>query len=195
MNELSVVAFGALLGGSLAIPPGPMNALIAARSTRSWRAGTLTGLGALSADAVLGTLVFALASEIDLTAYIAYIYLLGAAVMVVLAILLLREPASASSSEPGGLATYSRALAIGLSNPFQIIWWLTAGVAFAYVGGAWLFAGLFGAISVWVVTFPWLVHSGSQRYPLARRWIVVGSAGLFLAFAAYFALLVAVRLV
>jgi threonine/homoserine/homoserine lactone efflux protein len=194
MNELSVVAFGALLGGSLAIPPGPMNALIAARSTRSWRAGTLTGLGALSADAVLGTLVFALASEIDLTAYIAYIYLLGAAVMVVLAILLLREPASASSSEPGGLATYSRALAIGLSNPFQIIWWLTAGVAFAYVGGAWLFAGLFGAISVWVVTFPWLVHSGSQRYPSARRWIVVGSAGLFLAFAAYFALLAAVRL-
>jgi len=41
---------GALLGHSLAVPPGPMNALIAAWSLKSLRHGFAVGAGAMSAD-------------------------------------------------------------------------------------------------------------------------------------------------
>jgi len=40
---------GALLGCSLAVPPGPMNALIAAWSLKSFRHGFAVGAGAMSA--------------------------------------------------------------------------------------------------------------------------------------------------
>jgi len=44
---------GLLLGYSLAVPPGPMNALIAAWSLRSFRHGFAVGAGAMSADFLL----------------------------------------------------------------------------------------------------------------------------------------------
>jgi arginine exporter protein ArgO len=44
---------GVLLGYSLAVPPGPMNALIAAWSLRSFRHGFAVGAGAMSADFLL----------------------------------------------------------------------------------------------------------------------------------------------
>ncbi len=44
---------GLLLGYGLAVPPGPMNALIAAWSLRSFRHGFAAGAGAMSADFLL----------------------------------------------------------------------------------------------------------------------------------------------
>jgi len=44
---------GLLLGYSLAVPPGPINALIAAWSLRSFRHGFAVGAGAMSADFLL----------------------------------------------------------------------------------------------------------------------------------------------
>jgi threonine/homoserine/homoserine lactone efflux protein len=44
---------GLLLGYSLAVPPGPMNALIAAWSLRSFRHGFAVGASAVSADFLL----------------------------------------------------------------------------------------------------------------------------------------------
>jgi threonine/homoserine/homoserine lactone efflux protein len=44
---------GLLLGYSLAVPPGSMNALIAAWSLRSFRHGFAVGAGAMSADFLL----------------------------------------------------------------------------------------------------------------------------------------------
>ncbi len=178
---------GVLLGFSLAAPPGPMNALIAVRATRSYGAGLVTAGGALTADAILGLVVFTLGSLVDLSRFVAYVYSLGGVVMVLVAILLLRDRPADPEARIPALTTYSQALAFALRNPFQIVWWLTAGIAFAYVGGAWLFAGLFGAIGIWIVTFPWLVHRGSLRFPSVRGWIKVASAAVMLGFAAYLA--------
>jgi threonine/homoserine/homoserine lactone efflux protein len=94
--------------------------------------------------------------------------------------------------ETGVVRTYSTALAIGVSNPFQILWWLTAGLAFAYLGGLALFAGLFGAIAVWIVAFPYALSVGAERSPRFERGVAYGSGAIMAAFAVYFAYLAAV---
>lgn len=189
MYVVEDLLFGLLLGFSLAAPPGPMNAWIASVAARSYRAGVLTGLGAMTADGILGAAVYLLDRSVDLGSVLRFVYLLGAAVMALLAFLLLRRPNDAPSP-PADRSAYARALGIGLSNPFQLVWWLTAGVAFAYLGGLALLAGLFGAILVWVVSFPGLVHVGVRRWPSVERAVRFASGAILVAFAVYFAVLV-----
>ena len=189
MSALFELAFGLVLGFTLTIPPGPMNALMAARSVGSFRHGFLTGLGAMTADLILGVAVYLLQSSVDLSSVVRYVYILGCGVMAILAYRLFTRRPSGSEAPPGGLATYSTALGVGLSNPFQILWWLTAGLAFAYLGGLVLFIGLFGAIAVWIVAFPYATHAGVRRYPELERTITWISAAVMVAFAIYFAIL------
>jgi threonine/homoserine/homoserine lactone efflux protein len=164
-----------------------MNALIASRSVGSFRRGVITGLGAMSADLLLGVAVYLLQSSIDIESVVRFVYVLGCGIMAYFGYRLLSPPSIAPAAESGGLATYSAALAVGLSNPFQILWWLTAGLAFAYLGGLVLFAGLFGAIAVWILIFPYLIRSGVQRYPRLGRVVTFASGGVMVAFAVYFA--------
>jgi len=185
-DPFSSLLIGLLLGFSLTIPPGPMNALIVARSIRSIRAGVLTGLGAMSADLVLGILVYALRTEVDLHSFVRPIDVLGAIAMSYLG---WRIIAGARAPAPAPLdpaTTFSQAFGVGVTNPLQILWWLTAGLAFAYLGGIVLFAGIFAAIAVWIVVFPIAVHAGTRRFPRADRWITIGSGLVLFGFAAYF---------
>ncbi|MGI0070610.1 MAG: LysE family translocator [Thermoplasmata archaeon] len=181
--------FGLALGFSLVIPPGPMNALIASRSVETLRSGIITGFGALTADLALGILVYAARSQVDLGSVARAIYLVGAVVMVYFAVRLFRHPTPTPSPEPQHLRIYSQAILVGISNPFQILWWLTAGLAFAYFGGIVLFLGLFAAITIWIVAFPYALHLGTRRRPELARAVVYVSAAIMLAFAAYFAFL------
>ncbi len=189
MNLLYEVAAGLLLGFTLTAPPGPMNVLIATQAVRSFRRGVVTGFGAMSADAVLGVVVFVFSAAVDLTKFIRPVYALGCVVMGYLGYRLFLRRASVVPPPASTARTYSTALLLGLSNPFQILWWLTAGLAFAYVGGLVLFAGLFGAIGVWIVAFPYAFSSGARHSPPVERWVTYGSGFLMIAFAAYFAFL------
>jgi len=178
-----------LLGFSLTIPPGPMNALIVARSIRSAWGGFVTGLGAMTADLVLGVLVYAVRSTVNLHAFVRPIDALGAVAMTYLAVRLIRTRDAQASPEPSRVLNFSQAFAVGVTNPLQILWWLTAGLAFAYLGGIVLFAGIFVAIGVWIIAFPWAVHAGTRRVPRLHRWIAISSGAILLGFAAYFVLL------
>jgi threonine/homoserine/homoserine lactone efflux protein len=186
MPALYDLAVGIALGFSLSVPPGPMNALIASVSTRSYRLGVLTGLGAMTADLLLGAIVYGLDATTDLSEIVRPVYAVGAIVMGYLAFRLLTRR-GAPLPPLHDTATFSRALAVGISNPYQILWWLTAGVAFAYLGGIVLLLGLFGAIAIWVVSFPRAIHAGSRRFPGLERAVVYGSGALLLAFVGYFA--------
>jgi threonine/homoserine/homoserine lactone efflux protein len=192
MDLVADLLIGAGLGLSLAIPPGPMNALIASQSVRSRRLGTIVGAGAMSADAILGTLVYLLRSEIDLGPYLRWLYLVGAGVLVLFGFLVLRRASQAVPPPVRELRLYTSALAMGLSNPFQILWWLTAGLAFAFVGGIVLFVALFGAIAVWVVGFPIAIELGARDRPQVQRAISYLSGALLFVFAAYLLYLFAV---
>ncbi len=179
--------FGFLLGLTLVVPPGPMNALIALRAARSVWAGVLTGLGALTADLILGTLTYLLRSAVDLGSVARYLYLVGAGVMALfgsLALLARDEPDAPRVDVRA--AVYASALGVGLSNPFQIVWWFTAGLAYAYFGGLVLLVGLFAAVLVWVVSFPALLHAGVERYPRLRPAVRWASALLMFGLAGYF---------
>jgi threonine/homoserine/homoserine lactone efflux protein len=166
-----------------------MNALIASRATLSLRAGIVTAFGAMSADLILAGLVYALRTEVDLELVVRYVYAVGAVVMAYLGYRLLTAPPTVTAPEPVGLRTYSQALGVGLSNPFQIVWWLTAGLAFAYLGGLVLYVALFSAVLVWVLVFPYAIHLGTRRRPNVARAVVYASGAILLAFAAYFAFL------
>lgn len=178
---LYLFLFGMALGFTLTIPPGPMNALIASESARTWRLGFLTGLGAMSADMVLAAVVYAARSLLLLGRYQEIIYLPGAAVIFYFAFSVLTE----REEEVKGEGRYLRALALGVSNPFQILWWLTAGLAFAYIGGVVLLSGLFSAVFVWICAFPALIHGVSNRYGRAREAVRMVSGAVMILFGAY----------
>jgi threonine/homoserine/homoserine lactone efflux protein len=187
MTVWGELAFGALLGLSLAVPPGPLNALIAERATRSYLAGSLTGLGAMSADLILGAVVYSLHTILDLGSDLRWVYLGGSLVLLLLAVQLLRRPSHALADSPSpSHHIYLQALGAAISNPFQILWWLTAGLAFAYLGGLALLSGLFLSVLAWSLGFPWLVSLGSSRWPRFARGTRAAAVTLLFAFAAYF---------
>ena len=192
MSELYVFAVGMALGFSLVIPPGPMNALIMVRSVHSLRAGVMTGLGAMTADVILGALVWLLHTLVNLAPVVRWAEAVGAVVMAYFAYRVLgrTRPLEPPSTEQD-VRVYSIALAAAVTNPFQIVWWLTAGLAFAYLGGMLLLGGLFLAIAVWVVTFPYVLHQGARRSERFPRAVAVVSGFLFAGFAVYAALLAA----
>lgn len=191
MNLLESVGVGLLLGFSLTVPPGPMNALIAARSARSYRAGVVTGIGAMSADVVLGAIVLTVSTVLDLAPIVRPVDAIGAAALLFFGTRILRSGGSASAVPVDDARTFGQALLVGFTNPFQIVWWLTAGLAVARFGGVGLLVALFGAVAIWVVAFPYAVHRGVSGSARRTRAIVVGSGAIMLAFAAYFAFLAA----
>ncbi len=179
------------LGFSLTVPPGPMNALIASESVVSVRKGIVTGAGAMSADLILGITVYLVRATVRVGGYVWVIYLLGTAVVAYMGLDMLRGRKKKPAATAGG-RTYAKALVTGITNPFQILWWLTAGLAFAYLGGLLLFAGLFAAIAVWIVVFPLALHEGTRRRGNFAGIVSIVSACLMFAFAVFFAYMAAV---
>jgi len=185
VTPIEELLLGLLLGLSLVVPPGPMNAWIAAGAARSVRTGVLTGLGAMAADALLGAVVYGLDRSVDLHEVVRYVYVVGAGFLVYLAWRLARSRPSDADRPREGIV-FAKAFALGISNPFQIVWWLTVGVGFAYLGGLVLLLGLFAAIAVWIVVFPSAVHAGTTRRAGLDRAVVLASAAILLGFAVYF---------
>lgn len=157
---------GLLYGFSLAVPPGPMNALIASRSLSSYREGFLTGLGAMTADLIFMILTY--------TAYgfvkslpLEPVYIAGGSYMAILAIMILRARIDRSTKDQegrrrggGSAVAFATALALGITNPYQILWWLSAGLSFMDLFGAASILGLFIAILIWISMFPLAIRAG-----------------------------------
>jgi len=126
-----VFVAGALLGLSLAVPPGPMNAIIAETTVSSgWGAGVAAGVGAMAADACF----FALAA-VGVAAAVRRVPVLRAGLLAVGGVVLLyfayraaRQAATGGDGETAATG-FTAAFAVAITNPSQITWWLTAGVA------------------------------------------------------------------
>src|SRR5688572_21173258 len=129
------LVLGAGLGLSLAIPPGPVNALIVREASRhgTW-GGIRAGLPAPTLDTVYMLLVvFGLPQLVDLDPAKPWLATVGAALMLYLAwdTARLREYADVAPAKL--LALW----AVTLTNPFQYAWWLSAGATFLGEQGAW----------------------------------------------------------
>ncbi|MFB6184721.1 MAG: LysE family translocator [Haloarculaceae archaeon] len=174
-----------MFGLALAAPPGPMNAIIAEESVlRGWLAGFKAGLGAASAD-----FVFFLLSLVGVVTFVGDFPTVRGVMVAVGGVLMLyfavgtaqdvRETFTADAADrDGGSKGFRKAFVLALSNPYQILFWLTVGVGllqpgtvdvFSHVpyvgrslagalvvetGSPALLTGLFVGIGIWITGFP-----------------------------------------
>ena len=212
MTLLSTFAAGVAFGLALAAPPGPMNAVIAEESVlRGWGSGFKAGLGAMTADLVF--LALALAGAV---AVVERAPTLRNAMVAVGGLLMLYFAYGAARGAKESFRTaaatpesrgFSKAFVLALTNPYQILFWLTVGVGLlapgrvdvlAYAADALtglvvvetghpaLVVGLFGGIVVWIVGFPAALVAAEQRMENAAPVVAVLSAAVLVLFGAYF---------
>ena len=193
LGSITTLVAGAVFGLALAAPPGPMNAIIAEESVvRGWMAGFWAGLGAMVADAVF--LVLSLAGVV---AFVGEFPRVRGAMIGIGGVLMLYFAYGAARSAravfvpeegPGGESKgFRKAFALALTNPYQILFWLTVGVALLdpgsldvlasvpYVGESLtgilvvqtgtpvLLIGLFAGITVWITGFPAALVAARKR--------------------------------
>ncbi|MFC6836216.1 LysE family translocator [Halomarina ordinaria] len=209
-----VVTFlaGVVFGLALAAPPGPMNAIIAEESVvRGWGAGFRAGLGAMVAD-----LCFLVAALFGLVAFVERYPLLRAAMVAVGGVLMLyfaygaaREVRGRFRAADGAGKGFQKAFVLALTNPYQILFWLTAGVALldpgtqdvleplstalagllvVRTGSPALLVGLFGGIVVWITGFPAALTVAERRIESLTPVVAGLSALALAAFGCYFLL-------
>lgn len=208
MGVLGTWAAGAVFGLALAAPPGPMNAAIAEESAvRGWRAGFRTGLGAMTADACFLALTYVgvvtvLADRPDLRTMMMAV---GGVVMLWFAALAARDAVAArrrGAGSPDSGQGFAKALILGLTNPYQVLFWVTVGVGLlepgrtdllgmapylgtvleglvvVYTGSPALVMGLFGGILAWVVAFPAAIDAAESRVATIGPGIAILSAAI-----------------
>ncbi|MCQ4333716.1 LysE family translocator [Natronomonas sp. F2-12] len=218
MTILATFAAGVVFGLALAAPPGPMNAIIAEESVlRGWVAGFKAGLGAMTADAVF--FLLALAGAVAFVRRVPRVqdamFLVGGVLMLYFAYGAVRDARrqfrAVSVPESRG---FSKAFVLSLSNPYQILFWLTVGVGLltpgrvdvlAYAsemleglvvvetGHPALLVGLFGGITCWIVGFPAALTAAESRTERLAPVVAYGSAVVLAGFGAYFLLDVLLR--
>ncbi|MBX0321823.1 LysE family translocator [Halomicroarcula sp. F13] len=186
---------GVVFGLALAAPPGPMNAVIAEESAlRGWRAGLLAGLGAMTADACFFvlSLVGAAAVVTETPGLRDAMVAVGGLLMLWFAYGAVQDANALSSVDVEAAATeesrgFRKALVLALTNPYQVVFWLTVGVGLlqpgtldvlsylpavgaeaagllvVQTGHPVLLAGLFGGIVVWITGFPAAIVAARQR--------------------------------
>jgi len=182
MGILESAFLGAGLAFSLAIPPGPINAMMAATSTISRFRASLIGFGAMTADAVFLSVVVLLHGAIpgNLRPPLAII---GGLVIIYMGTKLTME----KENKEGKGGGYFSGLFVGISNPYQLGWWVTAGLTMVSIFGYASIAGFFGALLVWVTAFPFALSKLTQKYKdtLPKLVKLVSAVALFL-FGIYF---------
>lgn len=206
-STLLSLVVGLLFGLALAAPPGPMNAIIAEESVlRGWRAGFVTGIGAMLADVLFFVLVFLGVATLigERPALQQVFFLVGGGLMLVFSVDAAREARAASGFTDDSVSTHSRgfqkAFALSLSNPYQLAFWLTAGIGLVQpgtlsvteylpavltastgdlvvaTGSPALLVGFFGGIGVWVIGYPAALVKASERLDALAPLIAAGSA-------------------
>ena len=193
LEALAGAGIGVLLGLSLAAPPGPVNALIASHGvTRSWRAGLLVGLGAMTVDLLWLTVsLLAHSFLLGVRSVFPAIALIGAAFMAYLAWGAAKawraEPVVAVPARNLHATSYVTGVATNLTNPYSVVWWLTAGIALIDAFGPFVLVGFFAGILLWISAFPFLLRAAQARYARTYHIVLAFSVAVLAIFAVYLA--------
>ena len=216
MGVLTTLGAGAVFGLALAAPPGPMNAIIAEESVvRGWLAGFRAGLGAMSADAAFLVLAF-----FGVVAFVESLPLLRAAMVGVGGLLMLYFAYGAATDAEatfrgdgngeaaGESKGFHKAFVLALTNPYQILFWLTVGVGLlepgtidvlaeavgesfegllvVETGSPALVAGMFGGIVLWITGFPAALVAAERRVARLAPVVAYLSAAVLGGFGVFF---------
>ena len=211
MTLVTTLVAGVIFGLALAAPPGPMNAIIAEESVlRGWTAGFKAGLGAMTADVLF--FLLALGGVVTFIQRLPVLrdvmFLVGGLLMLYFAYGAVRGARRQfrSTSIPDSRG-FSKAFVLSISNPYQILFWLTAGVGLltpgrvdvlAYAsaslsdlvvvetGHPALVVGLFVGVLGWIVGFPTALSAARSRIETLAPVIAYGSAIVLAGFGVYF---------
>ncbi|EZQ01894.1 lysine transporter LysE [Candidatus Acidianus copahuensis] len=153
------IILGILLGLSMAAPPGPINAIMAFESTISRVKGSLVGLGAMTADLIFFVITYTIKGIIPLFV-LPYLYISGGILMFYLGYLTYKAKPSTSSRK----GNYFKGLTIGLSNPYQISWWLTTGLFAINNLGLSVIPSFFAGILIWIASFVSVINKIGSKY-------------------------------
>ncbi|MDI9644120.1 MAG: LysE family transporter [Candidatus Verstraetearchaeota archaeon] len=187
--DFGVYLAGVALGLSLAAPPGPINALMAAQAiSKSRLNGFLTGLGAMTADAAFLVLTYFLSGLLALNEFArGSLSLVSFILMLFLAYLTWRSSRQIDLTPKKSVhIPYLTGLTVGLTNPFQLSWWMSAGLSLISSIGIVIIFGFFTGILVWITTFPSLLAWVGNKRPWVYRAVIYFSVGLLIVFALWF---------
>lgn len=187
--DAGVFLAGIALGLSLAAPPGPINALMAAQAISSSRlSGFLVGLGAMTSDATFLAITYTLSGLLVLneTARGA-LSMVSFCLMILLAYLTWRASKRIDLTPKRSIhIPYLTGLTVGLTNPFQLSWWMSAGLSLISSIGLVIIIGFFTGILIWITSFPSVLSWAGRGRPWVYKGVVYFSIGLLVAFAAWF---------
>jgi threonine/homoserine/homoserine lactone efflux protein len=201
---------GMVFGLALAAPPGPMNAVIAEESVvNGWSSGVRAGLGAMVAD-----LVFMAGALVGVVAVVERYPTLHAAMVAVGGALMLYFAYGAATQLGAGFRDaetdgkgFRKAFVLAITNPYQVLFWLTvgvgllepgtldvlaelsaslAGVLVVETGSPALLVGLFGGIACWVTGFPAALVAAERRVERLTPVVAAVSALVLAGFGVYF---------
>jgi threonine/homoserine/homoserine lactone efflux protein len=201
LDVVASVVAGIALGLSLAAPPGPMNAIIAEESVlRGWLAGFKAGLGAMTADACFFALalVGVVAVVRDLSTLRGALFGAGGLLMLYFAYGAATDASDAFTADESADAAqedskgFRKAFALALTNPYQILWWLTAGVGLldpgtvslgaldltVTTGGPAILVAFFAGIALWITGFPAALVAAGRRVDTFAPVVAVLSAAV-----------------
>ncbi|PYB68237.1 lysine transporter LysE [Thermoplasma sp. Kam2015] len=168
---------GIAVGLSLTAPPGPVNSVIMSESMRSKVHGMSVGAGAMTADFIFFVIVYKFGRLIPET-YLHALYIIGALLLFYLSYSVLKSKSSQRTR--GG--NYAVGFSMGITNPFQILWWITVGLFFIRSFHILAIAGLFSGIVIWIVTFPLLMNRYAKRF---EKYVKLFSFIVLFSFAVY----------
>ena len=186
---MQVFLSGIALGFSIAVPPGPVNALAAQQVlTRSWFAGWSVLLGATTADGIFFVLTYYGVVTFVGPAVVHVLFVVGGAFMLFLSVSTLlraRRPQDVRATARSGLP-YLLGLSVGLTNPYQLGWWLAVGTGMVEEFGGAVVAGFFTGIVTWTLLFSTMVRAGVARYSSLYLAVIYASGVIMAAFGLWF---------
>lgn len=187
LGAVTTVLAGMVFGLAIAAPPGPMNAVIAEESVlRGWLSGVWAGLGAMAADACF--FVLALVGAVAVVERVPAIrgaaFAIGGLLMLYFAYGAARGANDDHEAATGERRGFAKAFVLAITNPYQVVFWLTIGVGMlepgqidvlaplsadlanvlvVATGSPALVVGFFAGIAAWVVGFPTTLVAAERR--------------------------------
>ncbi len=210
--DLATAVAGIIFGLALAVPPGPMNAIIAEESvSRGWYAGFLAGFGAMLADVIFfGLAILGAATVFDVIDRLEVaLFLLGGLLMLIFAVDALTTSIRSTSFTDTDVTVsatgFQKTLVLGLTNLFQIAFWLTIGLTLvrsgeldiaSYLplvsefivntGSVSLLGGFFLGIVIWIGIYPAALVAIGERFDAFAPFVAALSGVVLLGFGLLF---------
>ncbi|MDG6966925.1 MAG: LysE family transporter [Nitrososphaerota archaeon] len=191
---VQTLAAGIALGFSIAAPPGPVTALSVQRAaSRSWFSGWLVSLGATVADGAFFAVTYLGMGRLLSAELRGALFVPGGVLMLYLALSTARRTAARAGAPPDvprgqswTRSPFLAGLSMGLTNPYQLGWWVAVGGGMVSEYGGGIAAGFFAGIFIWTLALAVAVHASARRYRLVAPYVSYASAALMGCFGAWF---------